>query len=255
MPFDPVVYVADAGSVSKGNFHWVCSNDLAVSSQDPAVLAKAIAKDLSNNCPVALGYESPLFVPCEDDQRRLGRARPGEINEATGSRSFNAGAGASVLATGIQSLAWVLNRIRKLHSDASATTNWEEFATGRSKLFVWEAFVTGSEKAFPPSHSGDARLAIEAFHHAMQSMGNASRIKCNMAFSLAGAAILYSGLSKDLALLQTPCVVLRPVFSAEDSASRISGWKQRQIELKAAKKKTREDNVRNSRQGDIANGR
>jgi hypothetical protein len=56
--------------------------------------------------------------------------------------------------------------IRQHRSDwlnAMTSTLWDDFRSGACQLFVWEAFVSGSEKAYPPSHSGDAALAISAF--------------------------------------------------------------------------------------------
>ncbi len=66
------IYVADAGSASQGNFHWVSSRDVTVSAQDALSLAQAISGDLACGNPVALGYECPLFIPVEDDPALLG---------------------------------------------------------------------------------------------------------------------------------------------------------------------------------------
>lgn len=231
------IYVADAGSVSKGNFHWVSSRDTAKSSPDPRALAEAVANDLMSAKRVALGYESPLFVPADPNPVSLGCARDGECQEATGPRPFTAGAGAAVLATGIQSLAWVLREIKIRAPDATASTRWDDFRAGACQLFVWEAFVSGSEKAYPPSHSGDAALAIAAFRQVSSNKDNPTRIRCSAAFSLAGAAVVWSGLSKDLALLAEPCIVLRPLFSDQEAQGRLAGYKLRQAEAKAAKKR------------------
>ena len=235
MADEAIVYVADAGSVSKGNFHWVSSRDVATSSENPLYLAQSIALDLNSGARVSLGYESPLFVPADPNQSLLGCARDGECQEATGNRPFTAGAGAAVLATGIQSLAWVLHEIKNLAPDANASTRWSDFRCGACQLFVWEAFVSGSEKAYPLSHLGDAALAIAAFQQVSPINENPTRIKCLSAFSLAGAAILWSGLSTDLDLLAEPCVVLRPLFSVEEAYDRLASYKLRQAEAKKAK--------------------
>lgn len=217
MAVDWIIYVADAGSASKGNFHWVASTSVEKSSTDPRALAEAIATDLRSGKRVALGYESPLFVPADADVSSLGCARDGECQVATGNRPFTAGAGAAVLATGIQSLAWVLREIKNLLPETTASTRWNDFRASVCQLFVWEAFVSGSEKAYPPSHSGDAALAIAAFRQVSANIDNPTRIRCPSAFSLAGAAILWSGLSGDLTLLAEPCVVLRPLFSEQEA--------------------------------------
>jgi hypothetical protein len=210
------------------------------SSSDPQVLAEAVAKDLNSGRKVALGYESPLFVPTDDDPSVLGRAREGECQEETGNRPFTAGAGAAVLATGIQSLAWVLRKIQKLAPDKTASTRWDEFRRGNCQLFVWEAFVSGSEKAYPASHSGDAALAIAAFRQVSSDETNPTRIRSSVAFSLVGAALIWSGLSEDLTLLGEPCVVIRPIFTELDARQRLKQYKLRQVEEKAkAAKKSR----------------
>ena len=236
-----IIYVADAGSVSKGNFHWVSSRNIEESALDPRGLAEAVAKDLNSGKKVALGYESPLFVPTDIDPHSLGCARDGECQQATGNRPFTAGAGAAVLATGIQSLAWVLRETKKLAPNTTASTRWDDFRGGSCQLFVWEAFVSGSEKAYPPSHSGDAALAIAAFRKVSSDENNPTRIRCSVAFSLVGAAVVWSGLSKDLTLLEEPGVVLRPVFTEQEAKGRLAAYKLRQAEAAKAKaaKKTR----------------
>jgi hypothetical protein len=216
-----VVFVVDAGSVSKGRYYWVCSNVQESSSSNPEELAQSMAKHVRNGCRVALGYESPLFIPCHSSYESLGKARRGECGIATGNRPFNAGAGAAVLATGIQSLAWVLRRLQQLCPSAKATTHWQDLANEAANVLVWEAFVSGSEKAIPASHEGDARLALEAFLHHLREgdLATATRIDESEVLSLAGVAILYAGLSEDLEILKKPCLVLRPVNADSNARS------------------------------------
>lgn len=211
MAGEMVVFVADAGSASKGNFHWVCSECPDESSDKTDELSNRIVEYLNKGQKVALGYESPLFVPLPPTHEKLGKARDGECTPETGNRPFNAGAGASLFATGIQSLVWVLVRIKSLRPDTKACTSLVQFRSGSAEMLIWEAFVSGSEKAEPPSHVGDARLAVIAFEAAMQSARALSAIRDESVFSLAGAAILRAGLSDDLTLLRQPCLVLRPL--------------------------------------------
>jgi hypothetical protein len=220
---DVIVYVADAGSMSKGNFCWVSSRRPTASSSDVALLADDIARDLIGGHRVALGFECPLFMPCELDPQMLGRARSGECQPATGNRPFTAGAGASSLVIGTQTLAWALRQIAAGLAGSQVgplvTTSWDDFRKSPGpSLLLWEAFVSGSEKASPPSHAEDAVLAMEAFREAVSTPSvagaDATRITCDAAFSLAGAAILWAGLSKDSSLLHSPCVVLRPLSRA-----------------------------------------
>lgn len=211
MDSEIVVFVADAGSAAKGNFHWVSSHSIDEASENVEQLAKDIVSQLEAGRKVALGYESPLFVPLPATDDKLGKSRDGECTPETGNRPFNAGAGASLFATGIQSVVWVLTRIKYLRPVTTATTSVVEFRSGGHELLVWEAFVSGSEKAKPPSHVGDARLAVMAFNAALQSERPSSAMRDSSVFSLAGAAILRAGLSDDLTLLGQPCLVLRPL--------------------------------------------
>lgn len=225
------VYVTDAGSVSKGNFHWVSSNRPEGESNDITALVAALCEDIRNAKRVALGFECPLFVPCPGDHTLLGVARPGETDPAFSSRPFNAGAGASVALTGLQAHCWVLREVRSGFPAVRATTRWAEFLAGTCQLFLWEAFVSGSEKG--ERHHEDAVLALRAFEMSLDRMATASRIGGESPVSLAGAAILWAGLSSDLTLLHSPCVVLRPIFTEEEAARRLRLWKEK------AKKKRR----------------
>ena len=215
MEAEIVVFVADAGSASKGNFHWVCSEHPDEASDKADELSARIVEHLNKGQKVALGYECPLFVPCPQSHDLLGKSRIGECTIETGNRPFSAGAGASVFATGIQSLAWVLNGVKQQRPITKATTSWTQFQGSDPDLFVWEAFVSGSEKAVPASHVGDARLAIDAFVSILRETAPRSAISDSEVFSVAGAAILHSGLSDDLGLLRTPCLVLRPLRNAQ----------------------------------------
>jgi hypothetical protein len=215
---------------------------------------RRLPTDLNSGKRVALGYESPLFVPANPDSSSLGRARDGECQEATGNRPFTAGAGAAILATGIQSLAWVLREIKRLAANVTASTRWKDFCAETFQLFVWEAFVSGSEKAYPPSHAGDAALAIAAFRQVSSSKENPTRIRCPEAFSLAGAAVVWAGLSGNLDLMREPCVVLRPLFSEEEAQGRLAGYKLRHAESAKAKATKKKGGANDAEQGAAADG-
>jgi hypothetical protein len=113
--------------------------------------------------------------------------------------------------TGVPSLAWVLREVHRQVPEVTATTRWDDFASGKAHLLIWEAFVSGREKAQPPSHHGDALLAVTAFEHAVREGAPESRVTCEAPLSLAGAVILWAGLSSDVSLLRDPALVLRPV--------------------------------------------
>lgn len=159
-----------------------------------------------------MGLECVLFVPCTLDFNRLGKARLGDCTPETGQKAFSASAAACATMTGLPALGWLLREIQSRASGARGTTRWEDFRLGRASVLLWEAFVSGKEKAKPPSHHGDALLALQAFEHAARSGGvPASRVSCEGPMSLAAAAILWAGLSDDLTLLHHPALVLRPL--------------------------------------------
>ena len=236
-----IIYVADAGSVSKGNFHWVSSRNAAESSHDPRALAEAVANDLNSAKRVALGYEAPPFVPADPNAGSLGHVpRDGECEQATGNRPFTAGAGRRCPCD------W--HPIAGLGSPQNQGARPQRdhlYPLGRLSLrclpvLCVGGILSGSEKAYPPSHSGDAVLAISAFRQVSSNKVNPTRIRCSAAFSLAGAAVLWSGMSENLDLLKVPCVVLRPLFSEQEAQGRLAGYKLRQAEAaksKAAKKR------------------
>ena len=175
-----MIYVADAGSISKGNFHWVSSVSPAAESNDIAALAESICLAARVGRLVAVGLECPLFVPCPAEPQRLGLARPGETDPAFGSRPFNAGAGASATLTGFQALGWVLREVRRQVYALKATTRWDEFGTGECRLLLWEAFVSGSEKGrattrTPYSRCGPSR---RTWTECRPPRGSAARHRC-----------------------------------------------------------------------------
>lgn len=201
-----VVFCADIGSVAKGNFGWARLQDGAISrGSDIAAFADAVAEDLNAGRRVALGFECPLFVPVPEDPRGLTAARPGE-----GNRAWSAGAGAGSLATGLTETAWILDRVRrKLTVPVLTTASWDELESSTTAtLFVWEALITKDAKA--DTHQGDAELGARAFVDALSDPMASNAVRCaGPVRSLIGAAVLWSGLSADLAWLRRACVVVR----------------------------------------------
>ncbi len=141
-----VVFCADVGSVTAGNFGWARTEteSSAVTERDtsrPADLACAVAEELLAANPVALGFECPLFVPVPAADKALGAARAGE-----GNRAWSAGAGSGVLATGLVQVAWILRAIRDRCPHHRLFMDWDEFAHQGQGLLVWEAFVSAAAK-------------------------------------------------------------------------------------------------------------
>jgi hypothetical protein len=197
------VICADIGSVAKGNFGWWSSE--SASGNSPSGLSKHVASLLSQNIGVALGFECPLFVPLAENELQLTSARPGE-----GSRAWSAGAGCGALVTGLVEVAWVLQSIRsQLEHPAKSFLSWQEFCShNQSGLYIWEAFVSGTAKQ--TSHITDAEAGAKAFSHSLPSPQQANAIECTEGvYSLVGAALLRTGWSTDLSILNQPCIVVR----------------------------------------------
>jgi hypothetical protein len=204
-----VTVCADVGSVSKGNFGWWSEAD--ANGITPSELATHVADLLDRGNRVALGFECPLFVPLVADERSLTNARPGE-----GNRAWSAGAGCGALATGLVQVAWVLREVRSmLTHGVPAYLGWHSFRESHSGLFLWEAFVTDEGKL--TSHILDARAGAQAFIRSLPEPETANAVKCAGAVhSLVGAALLRTGWSDDLSLLEQPCLVLRASAGRSD---------------------------------------
>ena len=208
-----VIYCADVGSVRTGSFAW---------ARDPAVLAElegvdhtsiddlcsSVADDMNHGRPVALGFESPLFVPVPVSSADLGRARDGE-----GNRAWSAGAGSCVLTTGLAQTAWVLRNLREACPEQALWTTWGEFAQAGHGFIVWEAFVSeGSKptKEFGNQHAADAKAAVDAFRAALPNPAASSAVHATEPMSLIGAAAIWSGWAPTDPPMHKQCVVIRP---------------------------------------------
>ncbi len=166
-------------------------------------LARLVAQDLNEDHPVALGFECPLFVPLADEPQNLTRARHGE-----GSRSWSAGAGTGALATGLVQTAWILRRVKEeLKKDVPVFMDWDAFPSAGRGLLLWEAFVTGKAKG--GSHEMDAAIAVRAFLGPLPDVKTKNAIRAETVFSLIGAALLRTGWSTDMKLLEKACVVIK----------------------------------------------
>lgn len=168
---------------------------------------------LSGGGRIALGIESPLYVP-----RRAAPAevRKGRIHE--GNRAWSASAGCTALATGLVQLDWMLREIKERHPKLLGTTRWTEFGTKGRNLFLWEGFVTGSQgdqvdlpfvTGEHTAHSKDALAAAILFKKMSDGGEVLSVLGEEPALSLAGTALLANGLSGDLSLLTDRCVVVK----------------------------------------------
>jgi len=202
------VCCADIGSVAKKRFGWARryegrKEEGATSGTDIRKLVAGVAADLASGLPVALGLECPLFVPIREDPAGLTSARVGE-----GSRPWSAGAGAGSLATGLTQSVWILRDLRRSAPvGVPAFLDWEDFRKAGVGLFLWEAFVTSDAKG--RTHAADAEIAVNCFVARLPDIPAANAIHETLVYSLIGAALLRTGWSTDLGLLETPCVVIK----------------------------------------------
>lgn len=202
----PVVWVADIGSVRRKRFGWHrIPEDQDSDRTDIVAFAGGIANDLLSGRSVALGFECPIFVPVPREPEELTAPR----GNAEKRRPWSAGAGCAVLATGLSECAWVFDKIYEMVGmEVRPSLIWEDFIAGKANLFVWEAFVTGEAKG--SSHSEDAKTAAQAFLDRYPDIQQADAIKEDKPwYSLVGAALLRSGLSRDISILSRKCIVIR----------------------------------------------
>lgn len=204
------IYCADVGSIAAGNFAWASADDDdpdQAGYTDISTLAQAVNRDLADGRPVALGFESAQFIPVPEDPSKLGLARPNE------NPAWSSGPGANVMATGMAQAAWVLRAVKEAQRPAPKVfLEWKDFHTAGSGLMVWEAFVSGKGKKLAEKHASDhyadAKLACITLKERLPYPE--PDLHCPEPYSLAGAALLWSGLSKDLNLLHKSTLVIRP---------------------------------------------
>jgi alkylated DNA nucleotide flippase Atl1 len=206
----PVIYAADIGSITSGNFGWARIDPEQGSAYverndgtEIAELVDAVAFDLDvESRSVALGFECPLFVPVPEDPFQLGAARVGE-----GNRPFSGGPGTAALVTGLVQTAWILRALRDRCPEATAFLDWDEFSRAGRGLYLWEAFVTGKAKG--AAHVDDALIAASTFRESLPDPPAANAVEADNPLSLVGAALLWSGWSQGTALLHKPCLVIK----------------------------------------------
>ena len=198
-----VIYACDVGSIARNKFAWTSSTRGEAGSGDIEELVEEVVGDIKANQQIAIGFECPLFIPCPEFSEDVGKARSGD-----GDRAYTASVGASAAMTGLSQVAWILCAVHARCPEAEATTSWQTFIDNNVDLFIWEAFVTGKDKA--ADHIHDAYVAMKAFQKNIERIEEASCVSCPNPVSLAGAMILWSGMSDDLNLLHIPCITLRP---------------------------------------------
>ena len=133
---DLEVFCADVGSIAQSKFAWARRHPTGEDEElhAPASidsLAGAVTHQLACDRPVALGFEMPLVIPVTPASNELGRARPCDQGRTPWSQS----AGASVMATGLVQLAWILDRVGSSVPTLAVHLNWDCFCADRAGVF------------------------------------------------------------------------------------------------------------------------
>ncbi|MBN8507335.1 MAG: hypothetical protein J0L57_01850 [Burkholderiales bacterium] len=215
MGFAPaVIACVDIGSPKKGNVGWaVLHADSQRTGHDLDEFIDVVGVHMQAERPMAVGFECPLYVPKRDDLLAMTDGRLGEEG-----LNWCGGPGASVLATGLAQVNWVLTRLAAAKPSAVGTTRWREFSSGRCCLFFWEAFITSRAGVSIPieavagasHHVEDALCGALAFRQVAATDDEfPSDLGDERALSLIGMHLLETGLSKDMSLMSEPCAVLK----------------------------------------------
>lgn len=202
-----VVAVLDVGSAARTGWWRSPLDGTPTEGRDVDVLCSELVVDLLSGDAVALGFEAPLWIPYAYEAARLGKARPREHP------AWSAGAGATVLASGLQQMTYVLHRLLTETNEhpPSATLDPDELRSGDAQLLIWEAFVSGraKDRSAAEPHISDARAAGREFARRWQNGSVASDLGEADPISLAGLALVLSGLRTDLGVLATAPIIVR----------------------------------------------
>lgn len=186
------VFCADVGSIARDSFAWArriprTEDEEVHRPKSIESLAASVVQVLRDGEPVALGFEAPMFVPVPEDSTRLGKARPCDAP----SPSWSSNVGASVLATAMVQVPWILRYTHDRVPDLPIHVGWPSFAEQKSGLLLWEAFVSGAAKG--ETHEEDARSGVQAFCEQLPNPGEASAQATERPFSLLTAATIWAG--------------------------------------------------------------
>jgi hypothetical protein len=205
---DLEVFCADIGSLAKGKFAWACRLPAAADEEVHAPasidsLVTAVTYRLERGTPVALGFEMPLFAPVPLESGDLGKARPSDKDAP----AWCSGIGASVLATGLVQVAWLLRRLHERVAAVPVHFRWDRFADRQSGLLLWEAFVTAGAKG--ETDEEDAAIGVEAFCAQLPTPGDADADETERPISFIAALAQWAGWDVDRDDFRSACVLVR----------------------------------------------
>tara|TARA_R110000787_G_C13426094_1_gene445258 strand:+ start:439 stop:1041 length:603 start_codon:yes stop_codon:yes gene_type:complete len=195
-----MISVVDIGSPKAGKLGWAILPD-EVTGNDMDELAARISKALLCG-RVALGFESPMWVPKRLDPMKITSQRIGEAG-----RPWSAGAGSGALATGLVVVQYLLQSIRQSSPGAVASMDYLNPPEGPNNLLLWEAFVSAADKG--ANHQEDAMIAARSFENSCGNLAAAQRLVPEPCLNLLGAMLLRTGWSTDSHLLASEMLVLK----------------------------------------------
>ena len=204
-----VIYACDIGSTRSGAFAWarvLPGLEKPRAGKDIAALVRYLIADAEHGLSIALGFESPLFLPVPHSHEQLSRGRARENN-----RSMFAPAGAGVATLGVHQAAWILRAVRdKVGDQIEYTLDWDQWppATDSQQLLIWEAFVSGN--AHSKSHEHDAVTAAVSFRDNESKLDVAHAVTAESPLSMVHAVAIWAGWATDIERLHEECFVLRP---------------------------------------------
>lgn len=95
--------------------------------------------------PLAIGFETPLFIPTPSEAQRILSGHRGE-----GSRPWSAGAGAAVTTAALAVVTYTLAGLRRGLPTAAASVDFRRLPEQPGDAFFFEAFVTAAAKGCRP---------------------------------------------------------------------------------------------------------
>jgi len=210
-----VIYACDIGSVQAGRFAWarvVPGQGRPYASGSIDDLITQLSDDArEGNKSIAIGFESPLFMPVPAKIANLGHGRRNE-----GNRSMFAQVGASVTTLGIHQAAWILRALRSIaHSRLLYTLDWTLWpgSVETPYLLVWEAFV--ARTAHGRAHIQDASTAAKFFSDNENDLGRVHAVEAESPLCLIHAAAMWADWSIERSGLNGDCLVLKPEHAYE----------------------------------------
>ena len=205
----PNICAIDVGSPKRGNIGW-CLIDFKKKKEttgDKLADLIPLIGEATKKSSLMLGLEAPLIIPVRDDEMSLTKGRPGDEN-----MPWSGVAGAIVLALNIPILDYLFTGIKKCNKDVSFFVNEKGFEGKRNQVMIFEAFVSGKDKQ--KTHIGDATYIARSCAHFTKAheypstvLGHEEGIEY---LNLAGAALVRSGLTKDVKALNRITPIYKP---------------------------------------------